>query len=58
MHCNDVSSSNLIGLSSSLAILVSEQLSTNEISILSAFFNSLGDNLAIIATERSINNSN
>ena len=58
MCLSDLSSQNIIGLSSSLSILISQDLSTNEISLLSAFFNTLGDNLAIIATKKSIEDSN
>ena len=54
MCFSDLSSCNLIGLSSSLAITISNNLTVDEISILSAFFNSLSDNLAIIATKKSI----
>ena len=57
MRFNNLSSSNLIGLSSSLAILISEELTVDEISVLAAFFTTLGDNLAIIATKHSIENS-
>lgn len=56
MCFSDLSSCNLIGLSSSLAIAISNDLTIDEISILSAFFNSLSDNLAIIATKKSIEN--
>ena len=51
------SGSELILLASSLAIGISENLSVNEVSTLSDFFNALSDNLAIIATQRSINES-
>lgn len=54
MNLNDFSSCNLIGLSSSLAILVSEDLNANELSLLAAFFTSFADNLAIIAAKKSI----
>lgn len=57
MCFNNLSSSNLIGLSSSLAILLSEELSTDEISLLGAFFTTLGDNLSLIATRQSIDDS-
>lgn len=57
MCFSDLSSCDLIGLASSLAILISENLNANEISILSAFFNALSDNLAIIATKKSIENT-
>lgn len=57
MCFSDLSSCNLIGLSSSLAIAISNDLTVDEISILSTFFNSLSDNLAIIATKKSIEKS-
>ena len=50
-----LSSCNLIGLSSSLAILISENLSLDEIGILAAFFTALGDNLSLIATSKGLN---
>lgn len=57
MCFDNLSSQNLIGLSSSLAILVGENLSSDEASILSAFFNAFADNLAIIAAKKSIEES-
>lgn len=57
MCFDNLSSCNLIGLSSSLAILLGENLSADEASILAAFFTALGDNLAIIATKKSIEES-
>ena len=54
MDINNLSSCNLVGLSSSLAIFLGENLSLDEISILSAFLVSLGDNLALIATKKAI----
>ena len=51
---NNLSSSNLIGLSSSLAILIGEELSIDELSVLAAFFTSFADNLEIIATKRTM----
>ena len=58
MDLNNLSSSNIIGLSSSLAILVRENLSADEISLLAVFFTSFADNLAIIATKKAILDSN
>lgn len=58
MCFSNLSGCNLIGLSSSLAIAISENLSINEISSLAAFTTALGDNLAIIATQKSIQKSN
>ena len=48
MSISDFSYCNLIGLASSLSILISQNLDNEEIGILSAFFSALGDNLAII----------
>lgn len=58
MCFNNLSSCDLIGLSSSLAILLGEDLTADELSILSNFFNSLGDNLGIIATKKAIQEKN
>lgn len=52
MCFSDLSSCNLIGLSSSLAIAIGEDLSADELNILSAFFTSFADNLAIISTKK------
>lgn len=52
MCFSDLSGCNLIGLASSLAITISNNLSTDELNTLSAFFNALADNLALIATKR------
>lgn len=52
MCISDLSGQNLIGLASSLAILISDDLSSEEINILAAFFSSLGDNLAILAIKK------
>lgn len=57
MNLNNLSSCNLIGLSSSLAILVSEDMSSDEIALLAAFFTSFADDLAIIATKKAISDS-
>lgn len=58
MCFSDLSSCNLIGLASSLAIAVGENLTSDELSILSAFFNAFADNLAIISSKKSIEESN
>ncbi len=52
MCFSDLSSCNLIGLASSLAISVSENLTSDDASILAAFFTAFADNLAIIATTK------
>ena len=53
---NNCSSSglDLVGLSSSLAILISKNVDIEDLGILAAFFTTLGDNLALIATSKSI----
>lgn len=53
MCLNSFSSSNIIGLSSSLAILIGEDLTAEDAALLAAFFTSFADNLAIIATKKS-----
>ena len=52
MDSNNCSGNNLIALASSLAILIANDLDTNNLSILAACFTTLGDNLALIATTR------
>ena len=52
MCVSDLSSCNLIGLASSLAIAVGENLTSNEVAILGAFFTAFADNLAIIASTK------
>ena len=49
---NNSSGSGLIALSSSLAILISEQFETDDLNVLAAFFTSLGDNIALITSCR------
>lgn len=48
MNISDFSGCNLIGLASSLSILIAQDLNAEEIGTLSAFFSALGDNLALI----------
>ena len=55
MCFSDFSSCNLISLASSLAISVGENLDANELAVLAAFFTAFADNLAIIATKKSLN---
>ena len=52
MDSNNCSGANLIGLSSSLALIIGEQFDTDDLNILAAFFTALGDNLALIAATR------
>lgn len=54
MCFSDLSSCSLIGLASSFAITIGENVSVNEVSTLAAFFSALGDNLAIIATQKAM----
>ena len=56
MNTNSLSGCNLLGLSSTLAITLSQNLSTEEIGILGAFFTSLGDNLALLAITKASDN--
>lgn len=46
---SDLSGCELVALASIVAITISENKSAEELSLLSAFFTSLGDNLAAIA---------
>ena len=52
MNISNLSGSNLIAIASSLAILISQDLSADEIGVLAAFFTALGDNLAILAINK------
>ena len=51
MGFSNLSSCELIGLASSLAIAIGENLSADDVASLAAFTTALGDNLAIIATQ-------
>ena len=55
MGFSNLSSCELIGLASSLAIAIGENLSVDDVASLAAFTTALGDNLAIIATQKSQN---
>ena len=57
MCLNDLSDPNLVGLASSLAILIGESLSNDEIATFATFFTALGDNLAILANQQSLQDS-
>lgn len=50
MNISEMSGCNLVGLASSLAILISQDLSSEDIGVLAAFFSALGDNLAILSS--------
>lgn len=52
MNSNNCSGFNLVGLSSSLAILISEQFEADELAVLAAFITALGDNLALLAATK------
>ena len=56
MNTNSLSGCNLLGLSCTLAITLSQNLSTEEIGILGAFFTSLGDNLALLSITKASDN--
>lgn len=54
MNPDNCSGINLIGLSSSLAILIGEQFDADELAILAAFITALGDNLALLAATKGL----
>ncbi len=54
MCFSDFSSCNLIGLASSLAISIGEDMDADELAVLASFFTAFADNLAIIATKKSL----
>ena len=56
MCFSDLSSCNLIGLASSLAIRIGQNLSADEAATLAAFSTAFADNLAIIALQKSKKN--
>ena len=58
MGFSNLSSCELIGLASSLAIAIGENLSADDVASLASFTTTLGDNLAIIATQKSQNLDN
>ena len=58
MCFSDMSGCNLIGLASSLAIAIGEGLTATEVTTLAAFVTALGDNLAIIATQKALEDTN
>ena len=58
MGFSNLSSCELIGLANSLAIAIGENLSADDVASLAAFTTALGDNLAIIATQKSQNLDN
>lgn len=54
MNLNNLSGCNIIGLASSISILLGENLNAEELTLLAAFVVTLGDNLAILATTKAI----
>ena len=58
MGFSNLSSCELIGLASSLAIAIGKNLSADDVASLAVFTTTLGDNLAIIATQKSQNLDN
>ena len=54
MCFSDFSSCNLIGLASSLAISIGEDMDADELAVLAAFFTAFADDLAIIAAKKSM----
>jgi hypothetical protein len=50
MLSNNLSNCELITLASTLAIIIGENVTSDEASTLSSFFSALGDNLGIIAS--------
>lgn len=54
MNLSNLSSCNLVGLSSSLAIILGENLSLDDLGLLAAFLVSLSDNLALILAKKAI----
>ena len=54
MCFSDFSSCNLIGLASSLAIAIGEDIDADELAVLATFFTAFADNLAIIAAKKSL----
>lgn len=51
MCISDFSNCELVALASTLAISISNQFSSEDVAVLSAFFSALGDNLAILSLE-------
>ncbi|MCI9063769.1 MAG: hypothetical protein HFJ17_04125 [Clostridia bacterium] len=54
MHLNDLSGCNLVGLASSLSIIIGENLSSSDLAILSAFILILSDNLAMLSITKAL----
>ena len=54
MDNNNCSGCNLIGLASSLAIIISKDFNSDDLAILAAFITALGDNLALLAATKDL----
>ena len=54
MNLSNLSSCNLVGLSNSLAIILGENLSLDDLGLLAAFLVSLSDNLALILAKKAL----
>ena len=52
MYFEDLSANNLVGLASSLAIAISNDLDSEQSGLLAAFLTTVADNLAIIAIQK------
>lgn len=53
-NCN--SGNDLVLLASMIAILISENVSTEDLAILASLFTSIGDNIALISAKRDLDN--
>lgn len=51
-YLNDLSGEELVALASILAIYLGQNLSADELSILSSFFSALGDNFGILSSSK------
>ena len=54
MNSNNCSGYNLVGLASSLAILISNDFDADDLVILATFITTLGDNLALLAATKDL----
>ncbi len=54
MNCNsnNCSGCSLVGLAASLAIFISENISSDNLDVFASFFSAIGDNLGIIAASK------
>ena len=58
MYFENLSANNLVGLASSLAIAISNDLDSEQSGLLAAFLTAVADNLAIIAIQKEKEESN